>query len=174
MTKPILFSLGTDAWGKKKKYFYGGNPNEEKWERRGKVKSKQDEKDDEDQELDEAELEAKESGKLQSKQLQLLDEEDFLDAFAGVKTKKIGTKKKSVAVDETSVKFDVSKLSKREKVKLFDQESPEFDGIADDFDRKMNEARLELLPIVEMIDAGQIPDGPAAEYVKSKYRIMLR
>ena len=63
-----IFS-GSESWGAKKKYFYGGNPNET-WRAA-------DDKLGDDEE-DEAELEARESAKLQIKQLELLDEEDFL------------------------------------------------------------------------------------------------
>ena len=159
---------GTDSWGNKKKYFYGGNPNEK---RRGAA----DEKLDDDEE-DEAELEARETAKLQIKQLEQMDEEDFLDAFAVSEqsAKKRGKKgAKAKESEDTTVKFDVSKLSKREKVKLFEQESPEFDAIVADFEQKMTLARTELVPVVELIDAGRIPEGPAADYVKAKLNVIL-
>ena len=38
----------------------------------------------------------------------------------------------------------------------------------------MNEARAELVPVVELIDAGRIPEGPAADYVKAKLSVILR
>jgi len=162
-------AIGSESWGAKKKYFYGGNPNETYHNKRA------DDKLDDDEE-DEAELEARESAKLQIKQLELLDEEDFLDAFTvseqSSKRKK-GKKAKDDHAGKTTVKLDVSKLSKREKTKLFEQESPEFDGIVADFERKMNEARAELVPVVELIDAGRIPEGPAADYVKAKLSVIL-
>ena len=161
---------GSESWGKKKKYFYGGNPNEE---RRG-----DDDKLGDDEE-DEAELEARESAKLQIKQLELLDEEDFLDAFAvsepssKKKGKKSGRAKDASADGKTTVKLDISNLSKREKVKLFERESPEFDGIVADFEQKMEMARAQLVPVAELIDEGRIPEGPAADYVKAKLSIVL-
>jgi len=165
--EPKEDAIGSESWGAKKKYFYGGNPNET-WRAA-------DDKLGDDEE-DEAELEARESAKLQIKQLELLDEEDFLDAFTvseqSSKRKK-GKKAKDDHAGKTTVKLDVSKLSKREKSKLFEQESPEFDGIVADFERKMNEARAELVPVVELIDAGRIPEGPAADYVKAKLSVIL-
>lgn len=72
--------MGGQGWGNKKKYFYGGNPNE-----RG-----QDQEDDLDvDEMNEAELEAQESGKLQKKMMEQMDDEDFLDAF--VETEKVSS-----------------------------------------------------------------------------------
>ena len=159
---------GSESWGKKKKYFYGGNPNEQRRDA--------DEKLDDDEE-DEAELEARESAKLQIKQLELMDEEDFLDAFTvSEQSSKRKSKKGGQAKDDqgkTTVKLDVSNLSKREKVKLFERESPEFDGIVADFEQKMSVARTELVPVVELIDEGRIPEGPAADYVKAKLSIIL-
>ncbi len=68
--------VGGEGWGRKKKYFYGGNPNERRpWER--EPGSGQ-----EEEEEDEAELEARESRKLQAKQLASMDEEDFVESFA--------------------------------------------------------------------------------------------
>ncbi len=162
-------AVGSEAWGKKKKFFYGGNPNEEKWEKKKRRGGKEESEDEEG--MDEAELEAAESRKLQVRQLEQLDEEDFMDAFAGVAsaTKKKEAKKSS----EESVKLDVSKLSKKEKVKLFADESPEFDGIVADFESRLKEAREVLLPVVELVNAGQIPQGPSADYVVNKYRAVL-
>ena len=71
------------------------------------------------------------------------------------------------------MKLDVSNLSKREKVKLFERESPEFDGIVADFEQKMEMARTQLVPVAELIDEGRIPEGPAADYVKAKLSIVL-
>ena len=65
---------GLGNWGKKKKHFYGGNPNEKA--RGGKDEVK-------DGDLDEAEAEAEESKAIQLKHLQELDEEDFFDTFGG-------------------------------------------------------------------------------------------
>ena len=106
----------------------------------------------------------------------MLDEEDFLDAFAvSEQRSQRKSKKGDQAKDagKTTVKLDVSNLSKREKVKLFERESPEFDGIVADFEQKMNVARTELVPVVELIDEGRLPQGPAADYVKAKLSIIL-
>lgn len=64
--------IGGQGWGKKRRYFYGGNPNE----------AKRDGRDSDLSEMSEGEMEALESHKLQMKQIEELEEEDFLDAFA--------------------------------------------------------------------------------------------
>lgn len=155
--------IGGDAWGKRKKYFYGGNPNDPHFKDKNRV--------DDDSDLDEAELEAKESQKLQMKQMEQLDDDDFFDTFAEKPQK---SKKKKIGKDQQEkILLDVSKLSKREKMKLFAQESPEFEGIVGDFDEKMEEAR-KLQPVVAMITDGKIPAGPAADLIKTKYQIILK
>ena len=161
--------IGGDAWGKRKKYFYGGNPNDPHFKDKNHV--------GDDSDLDEAELEAKESQKLQMKQLEQMDEDDFFDAFATDKPSKESGKKKKrksgAGGDQEKILFDVSKLSKKEKLKLFAQESPEFEGIVGDFDEKMEEAK-KLQPVVALITDGKIPDGPAADLIKTKYQIILK
>jgi hypothetical protein len=70
----------------------------------------------------EAEAEEKESRFLQEKQLQNLADEDFLfDVFEKKKktsTKAAANKSKTEDKDLESVKLDLSKLSRREKVRL--------------------------------------------------------
>ena len=70
--------VGGEGWGKKKKYFYGGNPIERQ--------PHKEDKEGDDEEEDEAEIEARESKKLQERQLADMDEEDFLEAFATTAT----------------------------------------------------------------------------------------
>ena len=77
-------------------------------------------------------------------------------------------------METDDVKRDLSKLSKKEKLRIFEQESPEFAGIMADFDERLREAQDKLAPIVTYIDEGKIPGGPAADFVKTKYQITLK
>ena len=70
--------VGGEGWGKRKRHFYGGNPNERRPDKE-KDRKKGDKGEEEE---DEAEMEAQESRKLQARQLEDMDEGDFLDAFA--------------------------------------------------------------------------------------------
>lgn len=81
---------------------------------------------------------------------------------------------KSSELGQESIAVDLSKLSKKEKLKLFAKESPEFAGIVSDLEDKLEEARTKLRPIVEMIDEGKIPMGYMAEFVKTRYQIILK
>ncbi|XP_059085247.1 something about silencing protein 10-like [Tigriopus californicus] len=161
--------VGGAGWAGQKKYFYGGNPNERGRRAQDGLS---------DDELSETEMEALESQKLQTKQLELMDEEDFFDAFT-LPSDHTGKKKSkpNKALNDLSgqenIKMDLSKLSKKEKAKLFAEESPEFAGILHDFDAKMTEAQNVLAPLIELINEGKIPAGPAADFLKTRYELIL-
>ena len=72
------------------------------------------------------------------------------------------------------ISLDVSKLSAKERAKLFATEAPEFKGVMADFDTRMEEAEKKLWPVVNLINEGRIPSGPAADFVKAKYQIILK
>ena len=178
--------MGGEGWGKKKKYFYGGNTYENEGRRNEDLN---------DSEMDEDEIEEEESRKLQIKQNEQMDEEDFLGAFSvSDGTKKVSLllvfvrklwsflnclsfvqiDKNSKDSEDVAVKLNVSKLSKKEQAKLFAKESPEFAGIFADFEEKMKEAQEKLQPLVQWIQEGRIPPGPAADFITKKYQIILK
>ena len=68
----------------------------------------------------------------------------------------------------------VSKLSKKERSRLFAKEAPEFAAVVEDFGEKMLEAAKILAPVAEAIDRGDIPQGRMADYIKLKYEVVLR
>jgi len=163
---------GLGNWGKKKKHFYGGNPNEKARGGKGKDEVK-------DGDLDEAEAEAEESKAIQLKQLQELDEEDFFDTFGGdpdlqKKDEKLGSSGQAAASAGDEIELDLSKLSKKEKRELFHRENPEFKGIIEDFEAKVEEASKRLQPILDLINTGALPDNnQAANYVRTKHQLIL-
>ena len=126
----------------------------------------------------EAEVEEKESRFLQEKQLQNLTDEDFLFDVYGTSTKKKSSTKKSekdAGQNLENVKLDLSKLSRREKVRLFERECPEFSLIVEEFGVRMKEIGQIYQPIVDLMNKGIIPaEGPAAEYIKLKYQIAIK
>merc|ERR1719305_942435 len=115
-----------------------------------------------------------EAAKLQSRQLEMMEEEDFLDAFVPKKSeegKKSKTDKKTEATVD-SVTKDLSKLSAKEQGKLFRQQNPEFDGVVADFNMRMKEA-IKLSKLVSLADAGEIPEGPVLNLLRYKLEILL-
>lgn len=143
------------AWGSRKKHFYGGNTGE------GVVTS--------DSEYDEDEAEEKEAEILQERQMGRMQEEDFLDTFILQENK--DTKDEVEKIFEETVKRDLSALSQKERSALFRHQAPEFDGIVLDFREKMAEA-IQLSKIVSLEDSGQLPVGPATEFVRVKFQLL--
>merc|ERR1712126_217703 len=144
-------------WGTKKKHYYGGNTGEE-------IEDDLDESD-----LEEDRMEEIEAAKLQSRQLEMMEEEDFLDTFVPKKDYK-KQETKSAPVD--AITKDFSKLSAKEQSNLFRQQNPEFDGVVADFNIRMKEA-VKLSKIVSLAEAGDIPDGPCLEFIKYKLELLL-
>jgi U3 small nucleolar RNA-associated protein 3 len=126
------------SWGKKKSAFYAGN----------KIENEED-----------ADLEEQEAKVLQSKMMKQLDTSDFgLEAFGGEPKKTLmrtseeleaeravsqafrdQTKKGFLSDDKLEkVVKNLSKLSKKEKIELLKQESPELFELVRDFREKVN------------------------------------
>ena len=146
-------------WGRKKKSYYGGNTGQEM------------EEDLDDSDLEENKMEEIEAAKLQSKQLEMMEEEDFLDTFV---PKKIEEKKKKTQKVEVvdSVAKDFSKLTTKEQSKLFRQQNPEFDGVVADLHHSLAEA-AQLSKVVSLAEAGDLPAGPCLDFVRYKLEILL-
>merc|ERR1712043_92135 len=150
------------AWGSKKKHFYGGNPNEKK---KSREKTKED-----DDELDEAIAEEIEGKALQMKQLEKLDDEDFFDTFAPDFDQK-KTDNKSV---NDKITLDLKQLTQKERLLLFQRDSPEFEGILNDFFVKMKEMQETLQPILDWSNDGKIKlKENLLDYVKTKHKLSL-
>ena len=146
-------------WGKRKKNYYGGNTGEE-------MEEGIDESD-----LEEDRMEEIEAGKLQSRQLEMLEEEDFLDTYVAKKNDKVAPDdSKTVSVD--SIIQDFSKMTPKEQKSLFKQQNPEFEGVMSDFRVRMDES-IKLSRILTLADQGNIPDGPCLEFVKYKLELLL-
>jgi len=150
------------AWGSKKKHFYGGNPNEKK---KSREKTKED-----DDELDEAIAEEIESKALQKKQLEKLDDEDFFDTFAPDFDQK---KPENKSVND-KITLDLKQLTQKERLLIFRRDSPEFEGILNDFFVKMKEIQETLQPILDWFNDGKIKlKENVLDYVKTKHKLSL-
>jgi hypothetical protein len=78
------------------------------------------------------------------------------------------------STDDSSIKLDVASLSSKARARLFAQESPEFAGVLADFDARAAEARDRLQPVVALVDAGKLPDGPAAKLIRIRLHLCLK
>merc|ERR1712215_633102 len=99
---------------------------------------------------------------------EMMDEEDFLDTFVVKKQDPNKTPKEPL----DKLTRDLSKLSRKEQVALFKQQSPEFEGIVADFQLRMGDA-IKLAKITSMAAGGEIPDGPVLDYVRNKLELLL-
>ncbi|RZC40431.1 something about silencing protein 10, partial [Asbolus verrucosus] len=114
-----------------------------------------------------AELEEEEARNLQQQLAQQLDDDDFsLD---------ISTNKnvEDDKIPEEVIKSDISKLSKRQKLQILQKESPEFFGLVEDFQAKMEIVKRHLHPVLKKYKKGQIPNCPAIEFVTTQYELTL-
>lgn len=114
-----------------------------------------------------ARLEEQEARALQKRLVEQLDEEDFgLDLFQ--------LPKEDTAEVSEKISKDLSKLSKREKLKLLSKDSAELLELIDDFKAKMVELRDTILPLSKLVDSGKITSLPAIEYISLKRRLILQ
>lgn len=88
-----------------------------------------------------AEQEESEARAIQQRLAKQLEESDFtLDIFSP----KISRKEKKGKSNEIILKKDLSTLSERQKEQLFKKESPEYEGLVDDFKKRMIE-KIEII-----------------------------
>ena len=169
------------SWGKKKSAYYSAN----------RIKNDED-----------AQLEEEEANALQAKMLKQLDTNDFgLDAFkltAGSSSSVLKTSSELEAsklaasvvaqsdqdddarpsgAELTKIVKNLSKMSKKEKLALLAQESPELFELMRDFKEKLTELESILLPIFEAIKSGQLGGStaasPASDYIVNKTKLYL-
>ena len=95
--------------------------------------------------------------------------------FPQKKDEKLGSSGQAAASAGDEIELDLSKLSKKEKRELFHRENPEFKGIIEDFEAKVEEASKRLQPILDLINTGALPDNnQAANYVRTKHQLILK
>jgi len=82
--------------------------------------------------------------------------------------------------DEASIRADISKLSKAEKMALLKKESPEFLGLIKDYREKLVELRDRVQPLFDLVKEGKIPsisggknvEFSGADYIRLKYKTL--
>lgn len=148
------------AWGKKRKDFYSTdfvdqdyssyNVNEEYL----------------------AEQEESEARAIQQRLAKQLEESDFsLDVY-GSSTK---SDVEAAEIEQTKIhlKTDLSDLSHREKVQMFRKDSPEFDGLVQDFESRLQESQTILEPILEYFSDRNQTTLPIIDFVTTKNNLIL-
>ncbi|XP_063593536.1 something about silencing protein 10-like [Penaeus indicus] len=145
------------AWGNKKWRYIGTDTSDERIQRKLYRQ---------DEEL--AKLEEETARKLQDRMAAELEDLAAEDLIPQEEDK--GEDDKSTQV---RVETDISGLSKAKKMQLLKRESPEFLPLIEDMKSKCNEIQTFLRPLMKGIQSGQVPDGPAQQYIVTKYRLLL-
>ncbi|XP_075222727.1 UTP3 small subunit processome component Sas10 isoform X2 [Lycorma delicatula] len=152
------------AWGKRKKDYYYTDYVDQDYG--GFVREEEEQV---------ALMEEKEARTLQSRLAAQLDD---IDLSLGL----ISKDKKDVQIeggvglsgdDEDDVKTDLSKLSKREKLALFQNESPEFFGLVNDFKERLTFVK-EKFPILKLIRSNNVSSKlPCSKFLELKTHLTL-
>lgn len=146
------------AWGQKRRDFYSTDYVDQDY---GGFNEK---------DVEAAEHEEEEAKVIQKRLVEQLDEGDFLlDMFR----KESLQKDRNVEEEEEVIRTDLSKLSKKQKLALFQKESPEFFGLVEDFKVHMTEIQQKIEPVLTLIEKGKIPSSSADSYVRTKYHLVL-
>ncbi|XP_076321843.1 something about silencing protein 10-like [Tachypleus tridentatus] len=146
------------AWGKRKSMYYSADYVDEDY---GGVQAKEEEL---------IAAEEREVLAIQRRLAEEIDEEELeLEWFLPQKNEE----GKDEKVVEEKITRDLSKLSKREKLELLKQESPELLDLVEEFKLQMNELNDKIQPIVQLIKSGVIPPGPASEFLITKQNLIL-
>ncbi|KAL4715418.1 hypothetical protein ACJJTC_015321 [Scirpophaga incertulas] len=111
-------------------------------------------------------MEEEEAKNIQKRLLEQLGEEDFSLDF-------INKQIKAGDEQETVIKSDLTKISKRQKLQLLDKESPEFTGLIEDFKSKLTVAKVDMHPILKLVTDGKLPKCPASKFIKTHFDVIL-
>ncbi|XP_015601242.1 something about silencing protein 10 [Cephus cinctus] len=145
------------AWGKKKNAYYSTDYVDPDYASASQ------------KDMADAEMEEEEARNIQKRLAEQLDDADFgLDLLQSKEKEVIELQDK-----DQIVKTDLTKLSKREKQLLVQKESPEFQGLVNDFKERLTEVRDFLAPFLKFVERGKCPACPAISFIKSKYQLIL-
>lgn len=98
-----------------------------------------------------------------------LDEADFsLDVFSTP-----GQKEEKETATEIHLKADLSGLSERQKDQLFKKDSPEFEGLVQDFQQRLEESETILEPVLDYFKSKKLENLPIFEFVATQNKLIL-
>ncbi|NXP88211.1 SAS10 protein, partial [Passerina amoena] len=149
------------SWGQRKQLYYDTDYGSDA---QAKGKRTQQEIDAEEEE------EEQEAQVIQRRLVRDLGEDDYgLDMIQGYLAKQ----QKTHDTKGQKIDKDLQALSKKEKLKLLKQESPELLQLMEDFEVKLMEIKDELHPLLQMVRDGTIPQGKGSRYLQTKYHLYL-
>lgn len=151
------------AWGKTKSSFYNTNYVDQDY---SSLSLREEES---------AQQEEEEARTIQMQLAKHLREADFsLDVFADGKSSKKTTKATEPSAAVSKVKADLSGLTRKQKVQLLAKDSPEFKGLVDELNVKIEESYNELEPIIEELRSKNVPTThPICSFIRLKNQLHL-
>lgn len=123
-----------------------------------------------------AKEEEEEAKKIQIRLAKQMKEEDFMlddSLIHAVKPKEKKLKVESGAEEPIQVKADLAGITKRDKLRLFQEDSPEFAPLVDDFEKYMREVEQIISPVMQYVRQNNAPKIPALEFVELYQNIAL-
>ncbi|XP_011180013.2 something about silencing protein 10 [Zeugodacus cucurbitae] len=123
-----------------------------------------------------AKEEEEEAKKIQMRLAKQMKEEDFLldDALIhAVKPKEKKLKVETVAEEPIQVKANLSGITKRDKLRLFQEDSPEFAPLVEDFETYVKEVEEIIAPVMLYVRENKVPKIPALQFAELYQNIAL-
>ncbi|XP_036318712.1 something about silencing protein 10 [Rhagoletis pomonella] len=121
-----------------------------------------------------AKEEEEEAKKIQMRLAKQMKEEDFLLDDALLHTIKSKSKAQKPETEETiKIKADLSGITKRDKLRLFQEDSPEFAPLVNDFKGYVNEVEQVISPVLKYVRQNNVPMIPALQFAELYQNIAL-
>lgn len=123
-----------------------------------------------------AKEEEEEAKKIQMRLAKQMKEEDFLlddTLIHAVKPKETKLKEETAAVEPIEVKADLAGITKRDKLRLFQEDSPEFAPLVDDFENYVKEVEQIIAPVMLYVRQNNVPKIPAIQFAELYQNIAL-
>lgn len=123
-----------------------------------------------------AKEEEEEAKKIQMRLAKQMKEEDFLlddTLIHAVKPKERKLKEETAAVEPIEVKADLAGITKRDKLRLFQEDSPEFAPLVDDFENYVKEVEQIIAPVMLYVRQNNVPKIPAIQFAELYQNIAL-
>ncbi|XP_011199128.3 something about silencing protein 10 [Bactrocera dorsalis] len=123
-----------------------------------------------------AKEEEEEAKKIQMRLAKQMKEEDFLldDALIhAVKPKEKKLKVETAVAEPIEIKADLAGITKRDKLRLFQEDSPEFAPLVDDFENYVKEVEQIIAPVMLYVRQNNVPKIPALQFAELYQNIAL-
>ncbi|KAL9878126.1 UTP3 small subunit processome component Sas10 [Glossina fuscipes fuscipes] len=120
-----------------------------------------------------AEFEAEEAKSIQQRLVKELKEEDFLLDATTSTSKDQADDRKLEDSETVPLISDFSGLTKRERLQLFEKDSPEFAGIVGDLEGYLEEMQNIHNPVLEYVVNNNVPMIPALKFAKFYQNLAL-